>query len=359
LNLIFPKNNFAIERVVVLDFKAPKEYKYIAELFRIKLEGRLVKSRKFSVVERRDINKILEEQKLIATGYFDESTFGKVAHLLGADGIILGEIYSYKENIRDEYYDGMMVKGTVKKVECSIEGYVKLVDVQTGKIICIHNFREKVVDEIITDIKKFKFAETLIENSFTVPALQQIEQIFILNKDDSLSVDFEATSDVEIYIADIMEGYYPSTYKKAFNGYIRFEAPSWGYYKLVIKNPGLRPRKVYVCAQHLPLGEKTLKEIIAEYFVDVGMPYLSKGKKERVRELFKEVIKRLEQGESSLEDLEESFELLLTEEELEEIFRKLEMYKEEARLFEKKKLKTFMELREELIDTIIEGWTYF
>jgi len=70
--------------------------KYLAE----ELTTRLFRTGKFQIIERQLINKIIEEQKLSATGLIDESTASKLGQLLGVDAITTGTIADLNTSVK-------------------------------------------------------------------------------------------------------------------------------------------------------------------------------------------------------------------------------------------------------------------
>ena len=78
--------------VAVLTFASNEKAENLAESVTEKLVTQLVNLRRFRVIERSALDKIMEEQKLGITGFVDDETAVKVGKLAGADLIILGRI---------------------------------------------------------------------------------------------------------------------------------------------------------------------------------------------------------------------------------------------------------------------------
>jgi hypothetical protein len=128
----------------------------------------------YSVVERRQINKVLSEQALDLTGSIDQATLRKLGKLLGVQAIVLGSVTDFfnvrdrtiyinmpKQETRPVYGEVITIKQqpghTVKTVQNIVTGYeysvkdrivptvetlpayvglsVRLVDVQTGQVV--------------------------------------------------------------------------------------------------------------------------------------------------------------------------------------------------------------------------------
>lgn len=57
----------------------------------------LVKSKKFKVVERNKLEKVLEELKLQYTGMIDSDSVKNIGKMTGADWVVLGTLLRYRE----------------------------------------------------------------------------------------------------------------------------------------------------------------------------------------------------------------------------------------------------------------------
>ncbi|MFA5181787.1 MAG: FlgO family outer membrane protein [Syntrophales bacterium] len=84
-----------------------------------KIINRLV-TKKINVMERRQLNKILDEQKLSQSGLIDEKTVSKIGNLLGVDAILVGSIVDY---------------GKVITPVAKLDFICRLIDVKSSKII--------------------------------------------------------------------------------------------------------------------------------------------------------------------------------------------------------------------------------
>jgi TolB-like protein len=61
---------------------------------------RLFQTKKFTVIERQMLNKVIAEQKLTLTGVFDQSSARQLGRLLGVDAICSGTITDLSQNLR-------------------------------------------------------------------------------------------------------------------------------------------------------------------------------------------------------------------------------------------------------------------
>jgi len=110
---------------------------------------KLDKKRYFTVVSRKDLNKVMAEQKLQSSELMDEATATKVGKLIGAQAVINGEIASatatsgqYRESrekclkwtkegcVRYKHYTV-----TCKTTQASVAANLNIVNVETGSII--------------------------------------------------------------------------------------------------------------------------------------------------------------------------------------------------------------------------------
>jgi len=88
-------------KIVVIDFpdldgKVTEFGQYVAE----ELTTRLFRTRKFKVMERRLLNKVLEEQKLTLKDVFDPNSAQKMGNLLGVDAIVSGTIAEVSSDLK-------------------------------------------------------------------------------------------------------------------------------------------------------------------------------------------------------------------------------------------------------------------
>jgi TolB-like protein len=70
--------------------------KYLAE----ELTTRLFRARRFAIVERQLLDRMLAEQKLGASGLLDESTASRLGRLVGADALITGTITDLSDHLK-------------------------------------------------------------------------------------------------------------------------------------------------------------------------------------------------------------------------------------------------------------------
>ena len=119
-----------------------------------KIEAQIAKhqldrKRYFTVVSRKDLNKIVAEQKLQSSELMDEATATKVGKLIGAQAVINGEIasssattgrytearekclkYTKEGCVRYKHY-----RVTCNTIQAEVSANINIVDVETGSII--------------------------------------------------------------------------------------------------------------------------------------------------------------------------------------------------------------------------------
>ncbi len=137
------------KKVAVSEFKNDKiglSGKIEAQIAKQKLD----KKRYFTVVSRKDMNKIIAEQKLQSSEMMDEATAAKIGKVIGAQAIISGEVASAnaesgsyqedREKCLQYYKDGGCAKYRYYKVTCkttqaSVSANINIVDVENGTVI--------------------------------------------------------------------------------------------------------------------------------------------------------------------------------------------------------------------------------
>ena len=115
----------------------------------------LDKKRYFTVLSRKDMNKIIAEQKLQSSDSMDSSTSARVGKLLGAQAIIAGEVtdssaqsdkyQEAREKCISRYKNGECARIKHYKVTCnttqaSVSANINIIDVENGSIIYADTF---------------------------------------------------------------------------------------------------------------------------------------------------------------------------------------------------------------------------
>jgi len=103
-----------LKRIAVVDFNGPqKSGEFIAQKF----QDQLWKTQYFSILERKELQRILEEHALQMSGIVNDSTAVEFGKIIGVDGIILGDIFSYNvedtrgtEKVKEKVWTGQYEK---------------------------------------------------------------------------------------------------------------------------------------------------------------------------------------------------------------------------------------------------------
>jgi len=104
------------------------------------LTNRLFESKKFEVLDRDNLGRVMSEHSLNASGAVDTSTAVELGKLIGASALIAGNVnLDYKvNNSKDNPYKdkkGNYHQRFVKEGTATINANLKVIDLQTGKIV--------------------------------------------------------------------------------------------------------------------------------------------------------------------------------------------------------------------------------
>jgi len=101
------------------------------------LAAELVSTKAFSVLERKEIDAVLGEQDLSASGRVSSKTKVKMKKLKGAQYLIAGTVSAYEENVKGAgagvRVGPISLGGSKEKAYIAVD--VKLVDTETGEIV--------------------------------------------------------------------------------------------------------------------------------------------------------------------------------------------------------------------------------
>jgi curli biogenesis system outer membrane secretion channel CsgG len=141
------------KRVAVLDFDYGTVQSYVSEIYGTNqdvgkgitdmLVEKLVKDGKYSVIERKALDKILAEQNFSNSDRANPATAAKIGQILGVDAIIMGSITKFGRDDKSKSIGGLGIGprafgiGGVKRSEakavCAISA--RVVDTNTGEIL--------------------------------------------------------------------------------------------------------------------------------------------------------------------------------------------------------------------------------
>jgi len=143
------------KRIAVLDFDYSTVYNYVSAIFGTDqdvgrgvadmLVDRLVKSGKYSIIERKALDKVLAEQNFSNSDRADSSTAAKIGRILGVDAILIGSITQFG---RDDQVTNIGGLGAVagrwgiggfgkRKAKAVVQLTARLVDTTTAEILAV------------------------------------------------------------------------------------------------------------------------------------------------------------------------------------------------------------------------------
>ncbi len=156
--------------IAVLPFDGKGAAAKFKDVVTNKLINELVNSRRFKVIERSAIDKIITEQKVQASGAVDDKTAVKLGKIAGADALVIG---------------------TVTVIDNSLKVSVRLVDVETAETLVAQdanseNTSQQVIDNTVGN------AATLVINELPI-----IEGDIIKVDADELFIDIGSVNGVK------------------------------------------------------------------------------------------------------------------------------------------------------------------
>jgi len=138
------------KKVAIVDFKGDEKTKLSSKIEAQIAKHELDKKRYFTVLNRKDMDKVLKEQKLQASELTDEKSVVKVGKILGAQALINGDVTSSAESghyVEDkekclQYYkdSGECARYRYYKVQCktlnaSVSATISIVDMEDAHVI--------------------------------------------------------------------------------------------------------------------------------------------------------------------------------------------------------------------------------
>jgi len=125
-----------------------------------------VRTNVFSLIERNEIDRILDEQGFNVSGAVDEDNAVEIGKLLGVDALIFGD-FTYSSG--DETYttsrekkDGTTVTTYWRKRTVNVSSRMKIVSVKTGEILAVHSASSK--EEATSSSQKGYPSETTVKS---------------------------------------------------------------------------------------------------------------------------------------------------------------------------------------------------
>ncbi len=157
------------KRIAVLDFNDQTNtrsrfrwynYKHVGEGVMDMVITELVKSGRYRVMERSQIDAILQEQGMQQSGVMTQETAVEVGKLLGVELAVFGNVteFGYSKGKQNVSIPGVNVKVGNNKATVAID--LRIVSITTGEILTAENVREeKSATSIGVDTRKIDFSD--------------------------------------------------------------------------------------------------------------------------------------------------------------------------------------------------------
>lgn len=168
----------------------------------------LVKSGRYTVLERTQLNQVLKEQQLGQSGAVTPESAAKVGQLLGVEVVVMGAVTEFGHSEKNV---GGAIKKVglglgVKNIKASVAVDVRLVNSSTGEIMTAESVREEESSKgLSVDTQKFDFDnKNQFDESIVGKATRKaIDQVVVLLDGASTGLAFSAKiikAEASIYI---------------------------------------------------------------------------------------------------------------------------------------------------------------
>ncbi|MDJ0724149.1 MAG: CsgG/HfaB family protein [Prochloraceae cyanobacterium] len=130
-------------RIAVLDFDySSVNTPYVYDFSRSRgvsdiLVNRLVRTGKYRVIERSQIDAILREQNLGASGRVNASTAAQIGKLLGVERMIIGSVTQFNVEKKRSGVSAFGFGGSSQRAEATVQLNVRVIDTDTGEIVAV------------------------------------------------------------------------------------------------------------------------------------------------------------------------------------------------------------------------------
>lgn len=194
-----PKN--LKKRVAVFDFEDKTEHRYrwwtgqpVGAGMADMLVTELVKSGKYTVIERQEIEKIISEQKMGQTGLVTPESAAKVGQLLGVELAVIGAVTEFGHKKSNT---GGRIKGFglgVSSTAASVGIDVRFINTNTGEILAADNVREEESKKglsVSTPELAFKNKNDFDDSVVGKAARKAVQKIMTILDDKSVTVPWE------------------------------------------------------------------------------------------------------------------------------------------------------------------------
>lgn len=173
------------------------------------LVNELVKTGKYSVIERSKIDAILQEQNLGASGRVDPSTAAQIGRLLGVETVIFGSVTQMDLERKEKGGGTFSIGAEVTEVDAYVQLNVRMVNTTTGEILAVAE-GEGNVSQSDTKVRVFGIgggSATSNEGKLLSEATKQAIEQAVSTIDSSSGNVAAASSDaqpiVDALVADI------------------------------------------------------------------------------------------------------------------------------------------------------------
>lgn len=155
----------------------------------------MVKTRKFDVVERKKLDKILDEQKLSSSGMVDPARAVQMGRLLGADYFVFGTISIFTTKV--DYKEIPYTSRFNEYLTANVVVDMRIVDTRTGRIVAAEKGDIEYLDKkIVKERRELKAPRRFLDD------LQRatIEQLVLKTVDAIYPVKISASKSGVIFL---------------------------------------------------------------------------------------------------------------------------------------------------------------
>ncbi len=183
------------KRIAVLDFENLSNFgdQKIGSAFSDMLVSQLARSGRFTLIERSQLEKILQEQALGQSGIISEETAAQVGQLLGVESIITGKILQAGQETESHDIENKKKKWSLalKATMGHIQVSYRLISTSTGEILLANQVSAKefkpafgLKTEEVDFTNLFEFDQTVVGiafrkavNSITVDLVNNVDKV--------------------------------------------------------------------------------------------------------------------------------------------------------------------------------------
>jgi hypothetical protein len=179
-----------LRRMAVLPFHGPGGQTVASDVEAMLVGIRVDDKPYFSVIERRHVDKVIKEQKFQFSGFVDEKSAIDVAKLLGADGILFGEVSQESEDQRYNesrekcvrYENKKCVQSDKYQVSCvKRSAYFsfspKVINVASGQVVASEVLSATTEDSRCSDSSDTLQSKTALLAAAKTKAIEKLREI--------------------------------------------------------------------------------------------------------------------------------------------------------------------------------------